>query len=118
MSVDILDPIDYYKIGKTLKLKLDFINRLYEANQRAYDLSYKESNEIEILDKELYNKNDFELIEDNKRLHSKLRRIRYNCFTNNGKQIINDNDYLTLDSLIQMTDYEIDSCIMESIKNE
>ena len=108
MSTQVISQIEYYKIGKTLRLDYNFINRLYEANQKEYDSRYNESNNIESLDKELYNNNSLEVITEintkeieqiSETINGILRSIRYN-----SESELNQMDLTCLDQLIIRTD--------------
>lgn len=101
MSVIVLDEIDFYQIGKTLKLKFDFLNRLYQANQKAYDITYKLIQPIESLDKIEYQNNNIVL--DKTRLNYKLRSLRYNTYPNDQESILNEYDLKKIDLLVHMT---------------
>jgi radical SAM superfamily enzyme YgiQ (UPF0313 family) len=103
LSVIVLDHIEYYKIGKTLKLNYDFINRLYEGNQNAYDQSYNLDQEIESIDHYTFDHNNYDRIDPNE-LNYLLRKIRYNIYPNDSNTIVKDSDLKKLDLLIYITE--------------
>ncbi|NIQ14306.1 MAG: hypothetical protein GTO02_07850 [Candidatus Dadabacteria bacterium] len=115
MSTEVLSQLQYYKIGKTLRLDFNFVNRLYEANQKEYDARYNESNYIESLDKDFYFNNSLEVIEfinsddleniekSNETINGLLRSIRYNSLS----EIKNKKDEIKLNDLILRTDKKI-----------
>lgn len=102
MSVIVLDHIEYYKIGKSLKLNYDFINRLNEGNQNAYDQSYNLDQEIDPLDRFVYDHNNYDRI-DPSELNYLLKQIRYNIYPNDSDTIVKDSDLKNLDLLIYIT---------------
>lgn len=101
MSVIVLDEIEFYEIGKSLNLKFDFLNRLYHANQKAYDITYNLDQPIESLNKIEYENNDRVL--DQTRLNHKLRSIRYNTYPNDQDSLLNEYDLKKIDLLVHMT---------------
>lgn len=107
MSVLIVNEKHYYQIGKTLNLKYDFINSLYTANQKAYDITYNKIQEIDHLNKLYFENNDLTKY-DQKELNLKLRSIRYNIYPNDSDPIIDSKDLLHLDYLIQLTDQQME----------
>lgn len=102
MSVQVFDKIIYYKIGKTLKLNYDFLNRIYEANQNAYDSSYNLDQEIESLNQSDYNQINFDKI-DSSSLSNLLLQIKYNLYPNDSDTILNKSDLEKLDLLIYIS---------------
>src|SRR3989304_6287881 len=102
MSVQIIGELIYLKIASILNLRYDFINTLYRSNQKAYDLTYGEKNEVNDLP-------SFEILKDIKEnefnnntdlLILKLRSIRYNIYSNGGNTYANKNTLEKLDNLI------------------
>jgi len=102
MSVQVLDQIEYFQIAKSLKLNYDFTNRLFEANQKAYDISYNLIQEIESLDRSTFNNNNYDSIDPTK-LNYLIRKIRYNIYPNDQESILNKSDLKTLDLLVFIT---------------
>jgi len=102
MSVQIIGELIYLKIADILNLRYDFVNTLYRCNQKAYDLTYKEIQEINDLP-------SFEILKDIKEnefnnntelLILKLRSIRYNIYSNGGHTYANKFTLEKLDNLI------------------
>ena len=102
MSVQVLDQLEYFQIAKSLKLNYDFTNRLYEANQNAYDSSYNLDQEIECLDSFTFYNNNYDSIKQD-RINYLIRKIRYNIYPNDSETILNDSDLKTLDLLVFIT---------------
>lgn len=102
MSVIVLDQLEYFQIAKSLKLNYDFTNRLYEANQNAYDSSYNLVQEIECLDRNTFYNNNYDSI-DQDQLNKLIKSIRYNIYPNDSDTILNDSDLKILDLLVFIT---------------
>jgi len=103
MSVQVLDQLDYFQLAKSLKLNYDFTNRLFEANQKAYDISYNLIQEIESLDQNTFDHNEFRSTLNQDELNKLIRKIRYNIYPNDQESILNKSDLKTLDLLVFIT---------------